>query len=174
MKATTPIPTTPIPTTLPQASILTTTPALGIVLVLVATLITGCDTSTKPMSSLETAVQHGDEALVLDHITYGTPLDQRDRNGWTALNHAVRYGNDGIVELLVDYGANVNNTDVTGRTILHYAHIEGHRRIIETLRANGATTYPTKVAKRKTSAKSKTGWAATGTLIQKEDAVDFN
>lgn len=68
----------------------------------------------------------------------GSPVDQRDDDGRTALFHAVIDGLDAIAQTLLSAGAEVNATDYLGMTPLHYAAQEKRAGIARMLVAAGA------------------------------------
>jgi ankyrin repeat protein len=62
------------------------------------------------------AVKTGEANRVQDLIESGWDLEQKDNNGWTALNWAAGRGDLPIVRLLLDAGADVSNTGRDLRT----------------------------------------------------------
>ena len=124
----------------------------------------------EPTVTLQRAVREGSIDEIQKHIKAGTLIDERDVNGWTALNYAVLDGgNKEIASLLIDHGANVNNTDVTGRTVLQYAEMEGDKLLVSLLEAKGATKMPQETTPEPKNIASDTAWRATGSLIKKDN-----
>lgn len=68
----------------------------------------------------------------------GTPVDERDTDGRTALFHATIDGLDAIVEALLSASADVRATDKLGMTPLHYAVQERRGRTAQLLVGAGA------------------------------------
>lgn len=62
------------------------------------------------------AVKTGEADRVQALIASGCDLEQKDSNGWTALNWAAGQGDPAIVRLLLDAGADISNTGRDLRT----------------------------------------------------------
>jgi len=68
----------------------------------------------------------------------GTPLDQADAGGNTALHHACQGGNLQLVRILLDGGADPNSLNLEKRNALHYAAAFGHAQLAGLLVERGA------------------------------------
>lgn len=89
-------------------------------------------------SELHRAARGGDLAKVRSLIEAGAPLDQRSRDGNTALQLAARGDAREIVEALLDAGAAVDATDYARETALHSAARAGAFKTAEFLLSRGA------------------------------------
>ncbi len=72
-------------------------------------------------------------------IEAGYPVDQVDKDGWTALHYAARFGKRKSVLLLIQKGANLNKLDMLYEdSPLHHAVIGNHLEIVDLLLKHGA------------------------------------
>lgn len=75
-------------------------------------------------------------SVILDH---GADIDQRDKNGWSALHAACHAGELPMIQLLLDRGANPNATDNKGWSAYHYLTFEqAEPELFEVIRGAGA------------------------------------
>lgn len=72
--------------------------------------------------------------LLLDH---GAKLEEKDRDGLTALSYAAISGRRGVAELLVNRGADVNARDKSGATLLGFAKKYNQQEIMQLLKSRG-------------------------------------
>jgi ankyrin repeat protein/beta-lactamase regulating signal transducer with metallopeptidase domain len=92
----------------------------------------------KPAKSLHQAAQDGDIAQVRLLISAGTNVNEKDKDGRTALQLAVRQAHRAVVELLITKGADIEAKGGNGATPLHMAASAGHKDIVELLLNRGA------------------------------------
>ncbi|EAY11538.1 ankyrin repeat protein, putative [Trichomonas vaginalis G3] len=71
-------------------------------------------------------------------LSHGASINEKDKNGQTALHKAATNTSKGIIELLISHGANINEKDIYGETALHNAAINTSKGIIELLISHGA------------------------------------
>lgn len=75
-------------------------------------------------------------SVILDH---GADIEQRDKNGWTALHAACHAGELPMIRLLLDRGANANATDNKGWSAYHYLTFEqAEPELFQVIRSAGA------------------------------------
>jgi ankyrin repeat protein len=84
------------------------------------------------------AAQSGDQAGIEAALQSGSPVNQIDNYGKTALIYAAESGNDAVVDYLLNKGANPNHTADDGSTPLLIAVRKGNSRIAELLIQKGA------------------------------------
>jgi ankyrin repeat protein len=77
--------------------------------------------------------------LLID--TAGSPVDQQNARGRTALHLACSEGKISSVILLLELGAVINQPDKVGRTPLIYASLWGFRDIVKLLLERGADVH---------------------------------
>ncbi|EAY09143.1 hypothetical protein TVAG_363580 [Trichomonas vaginalis G3] len=70
-------------------------------------------------------------------LSNGANIEDKDENGYTALQYAADYNSKEIVEVLILHGANVNEKDEDGYTALHYAAINNSLETAEVLISHG-------------------------------------
>jgi hypothetical protein len=85
------------------------------------------------------AADRGDIAAVKALLSAGSEIDQKDKNGETALMKAAFHGDKAMVDLLLSKGAEVNETNVDGNTADDYAAAHGHKNVMHALESRGAT-----------------------------------
>lgn len=105
-------------------------------------ILISCTRPDEPSINLYRAVHAGDLDQIKRHIFHGTDLNQRDREGDTALHVAARRGRLVIAEYLVDNGAELEATDKAGRTPLDEALLAGKISIANLLIKKGASIDP--------------------------------
>ena len=88
--------------------------------------------------SLRTAVLKGDNALVQQLLAAGTPVDEKDAHGRSALLEAANSGQAEIVTTLLAGGADSNAQDNYGDAPVLAAVRAGHTEILASLLAHGA------------------------------------
>ena len=81
---------------------------------------------------------NGEKKDVKELIDMGADVNQKDKDGWTALMCASYRGCKEVVELLIEKGADVNAKTNGGKTALMEASAYGDKEIIELLIQNGA------------------------------------
>ncbi|KAJ4245968.1 hypothetical protein NW762_013712 [Fusarium torreyae] len=100
----------------------------------------------KKRTLLSYLVQNGDEALVSFALASGklnNDLEERTRDGRTALSLAASYKSPAIVQILLDSGAVLETTDNHGLTPLFHAAKTGDEATVQLLIANGANVEQT-------------------------------
>ena len=85
-----------------------------------------------------TKSEKNDVELAKVVIDNGANIDDKDRNGNTALHYCVYYKNYELMKYLVDNGANVNIQDNNGNTPLMLALKHGYKNFSDFLIDNGA------------------------------------
>ena len=70
---------------------------------------------------LSNVTMAGDIGLLARLVTIGASINQRDKNGSSALHIALYFGRDEIADWIVEHGANVSVVDRHGQTPLHIA-----------------------------------------------------
>ena len=85
-----------------------------------------------------TAAEKGQFKVIQAMVAEGFLVDQRDRDGWTALQFAALLGRPKTVAVLIAAGADVNQVDPLGMTPLMAAAVSGSRRTVKQLIAAGA------------------------------------
>ncbi len=95
----------------------------------------GCTDSTE---KLMTAAQKGDVQAVGAQLAEGTPVDETDPTGSTALLYAAGGGHADLAALLLAKGADVNVRDNEGFMPLHAAVGAGNPDIVRMLVEHGA------------------------------------
>lgn len=93
---------------------------------------------TADSGKIHLAAQRGDLAGIDAALQSGSPVNQIDNYGKTALLYAAESGNDAVVEYLLNKGANPNHTADDGGTPLLVAVRKGNSRIAELLLQRGA------------------------------------
>ena len=84
-----------------------------------------------------TKSEKNDVELAKVVIDNGANIDDKDRNGNTALHYCVYYKNYELMKYLVDNGANVNIHDNNGNTPLMLAFKQGYKTFSDFLIDNG-------------------------------------
>ena len=84
------------------------------------------------------AAEKGQFKVVQDMVAEGFPVDQRDRDGWSAIQFAALLGRPKTVAVLIAAGADVNQADPLGMTPLMAAAVSGSRQTVKRLIAAGA------------------------------------
>lgn len=85
-----------------------------------------------------TKSEKNDVELAKVVIDNGADIDDKDRNGNTALHYCVYYKNYELMKYLVDNGANVNIQDNNGNTPLMLAVMRGYKNFSDFLIDNDA------------------------------------
>ena len=86
------------------------------------------------------AAIRGDIELLQSQISAGADINQKDKNGRTALMHAAYKGNVAIVQFLLENNAALNIEDIDGDTALVYAEIGENLEIVKLLEKATLTT----------------------------------
>ena len=86
-------------------------------------------------SKLLEASRRGDPEQLEQAFQNGGNVDERDQNGWTALNWAAGRGDAVVIELLIENGADVTATGADHRTPLMIAKAAGHQDAVAILTA---------------------------------------
>ncbi|EAX98933.1 hypothetical protein TVAG_242980 [Trichomonas vaginalis G3] len=71
-------------------------------------------------------------------LSKGANINEKDKNGETALHIAVRHNSKEAAELLISHGANINEKDEYGETALHIAARHNSKEIAKLLISHGA------------------------------------
>jgi len=87
--------------------------------------------------ALVLAASEGDTATVQELLDKGADVNEKDKDGYTALYLAAMSGHTVTVQVLLDSGANVDERRY-GFTALIIAAEFGHNAIVEALLAKGA------------------------------------
>ena len=88
------------------------------------------------------AVMDEDMDKLKQLIAEGTPIDEVDNEGYTALQYAAMWGDLEATKWLIENGADVNTTDPWGSTPLMNAVYNGAGvETVELLLENGANKY---------------------------------
>ena len=85
-----------------------------------------------------TAAEKGQFKVIQAMVAEGFWVDQRDRDGWTAVQFAALLGRPKTVAVLIAAGADVNQADPLGMTPLMAAAVSGSRQTVKQLIAAGA------------------------------------
>ena len=98
-------------------------------------------------SSVIEAVKDDDTERLQEALTAaGVDVDERDEQGWTALNWAAGRGDADAVRALLDHGADITLTGRDNRTPLRIAKAAGHEEVVAILseaeKAKGAWQDP--------------------------------
>ena len=91
-----------------------------------------------PEELLRSAAYAGNMQEVQRLLAQGTPVDARDKEGWTPLMWAQVGEQAEVIELLLAKGADVNAKDRAGHTALHQAALAGRVIAVKVLLAHGA------------------------------------
>jgi ankyrin repeat protein len=91
------------------------------------------EASFQALGKVYQALLTGEVALLQAALDQGSAVDEKDRNGRTALHGAVLDRSLEMVVLLLRYGANVNAEDNAGWTPLHAAASDGQLDIARAL-----------------------------------------
>ena len=86
-------------------------------------------------------VNNAPPTLVGYIIDQGVDVNERDRNGDSALHYAVSKERSQHIKLLIERGANVNAVNGRGISVLRYAARTGNAEIVEMLLQAGAKLY---------------------------------
>lgn len=97
-------------------------------------LADGADIETE----LSNAVLASDLPRIKFLISKGADLNQRDNQGYTALQNAARQRKAKLIEDLIVLKADVNATDSDGYTALHHAVLRNSAETVQALRSHGA------------------------------------
>lgn len=90
----------------------------------------------RDQQSLHEAAARDDATRVLDLLSAGTPVDQRDAAGKTAFAYAIRYGRLRIVKILLRADPlAARRTDDQGRTAMHHATEQNQMQVVRFLAA---------------------------------------
>ena len=112
-------------------------------LVICAALLSAeCSTDTIVLSVHEAAVRGYLESVRL-HLSRGTDIDVRDKNGMTPLMIAIVNNRNGTAEFLIEERADVNAVDNARTSSLDYALESKNGEIADILRKHDATTIAT-------------------------------
>jgi ankyrin repeat protein len=88
--------------------------------------------------SIQHAAKTGDIDQLKRHFYWGTDVNTRDDEGYTALDRAAEGGHADVAKLLIAKGADVNAKDQEGGTPLHSAALVGQADVAKLLIDNGA------------------------------------
>eukprot|EP00744_Colponema_vietnamica_P001749 GILI01002862.1.p2 GENE.GILI01002862.1~~GILI01002862.1.p2 ORF type:complete len:236 (+),score=53.74 GILI01002862.1:86-793(+) len=91
-----------------------------------------------PSDPLTKACKEGNSEEVKRLIREGIDVNQKDKNGSTALFTACWYGRESVANLLLEHGAEVNAQNVRLNTPLHLCVEKGHVNIVLVLLMAGA------------------------------------
>ena len=91
-------------------------------------------------NELGKATESGDLEEVRALLASGTPVDDRDAAGRTAIHHAARTGNLEILGLLIEKGGDLNARTATGHSPLHEAAAKEQLETAKLLVQSGADT----------------------------------
>jgi ankyrin repeat protein len=94
-----------------------------------AVVLVGCSKPPPPNISIHIAAIKGNVEAVKQHLSAGTDVNTKNKEGATPLHRAAYNGHIEIAELLISKGADVNAKDNAGGTPLHEAAIEGHKEM---------------------------------------------
>lgn len=94
--------------------------------------------SSQSGDRLRAAARDGDQLSVRRLIREGTPVDEPDEHGHTALSLAVLFGHVETMSVLIDAGADVNARDGSGLTILMLAAAFPRPGVVQLLVNGGA------------------------------------
>jgi len=112
-------------------------PRICIVSFILALLtLSGC--GGESYSLLMQAARFGDVKGVSKYATEGFDVNEKSKQGKTALILAAAAGHAKVVDTLIDLGADVQAHDNNGATALILAATEGHAEAVRTLLARGA------------------------------------
>jgi len=84
------------------------------------------------------AVEKGDTVTVQTLLTQGADVNEKSKDGWTALTIAAMKGHVAIVRMLLAAGADVNAKSPSGKTALMLTATIGHTATVQALLAAGA------------------------------------
>jgi ankyrin repeat protein len=87
---------------------------------------------------LMVAAASGDVAAVKSLGARGANLDEKDKDGKTALMYAAEGGHVETVKYLIEKGANVNAKAKNGKTAMMYASEKGRTEVVQILKNAGA------------------------------------
>ncbi len=100
---------------------------------------TSHDSTEDSGESIHYAAENGDLRRVQTLLSSGTPVDEIDSHGSTALTYAVRNGHVEIVQLLLDKGANIEIGDSAAHgTPLIWAAYKNQEAVVRLLIQHGA------------------------------------
>ena len=105
---------------------------------MLATLLSACDSLDKPTLSLYLAVQRGDIDQIHRHIAWGSDINLADSDGRRPLHVAAEQGEQVIIRLLLKNGADINALDGSSHSPLYTALMAGKTQVAEFLIAQGA------------------------------------
>ena len=71
-------------------------------------------------------------------ISLGANINEKDKNGNTALHNVVAWNYDEMAEVLISHGANINEKDEDGETALHIAAKNYSKETVKFLISHGA------------------------------------
>jgi ankyrin repeat protein len=92
------------------------------------------DGRTVLMAAVGAVARWGDTRLLDEALRLGADINERTKNGWTALHEAVRVNSVSVVNYLVDKGANVCARNDIGQTPSQMAiNLDRDRQIIRAL-----------------------------------------
>ncbi|EAY22533.1 hypothetical protein TVAG_035560 [Trichomonas vaginalis G3] len=77
-------------------------------------------------------------SLIEYFLSHGENINEKDKDGETALHKAAQYDRKEIAEFLISHGANINEKDEDGETALHKAARYDSKEIAEFLISHGA------------------------------------
>ena len=94
-----------------------------------AVVLVGSGKCKAPDISIHIAAIKGNVEAVKQHLSAGTDVNTKNKEGATPLHRAAYNGHIEIAELLISKGADVNAKDNAGGAPLHEAAIEGHKEM---------------------------------------------
>ena len=107
------------------------------IMVILSLALSGCGEPDRPTVSIQHAAKTGDIDQLKRHVYWGTDVNARDNEGYTALFYAAENGHVDVVKLLIE-GADVNAKNQYGNTPLYVVAVGGHIAVAELLIAKGA------------------------------------
>ncbi len=110
---------------------------LAVLLILLSTL-SGCSQPEEPTLALYLAVQRGDINQIERHITWGSDINELNKDGLRPLHVAADKGRYVVVKLLLTHGADANAKDGNGNTPIGAALLTGRTQIATLLKEKGA------------------------------------
>ncbi len=89
-------------------------------------------------SELFKAAKNGNNAKIIQLLSEGANIDERDKHKWTPLFEAISWGKTETVKLLVSKNSTINISNDEGNTPLHMAAFLGHLDVVKLLLKNNS------------------------------------